>query len=177
MKSTIIYFLFSLVLVTHTLATQAQTPPNLIENIIADYTQQISKDWSNYKLTQYFSKQKPDFHYLSETFEQSIVADSTNIESRYINVSEIPDSKGGYELIILKISYPNLETSSANYNKIINSPNKNLKGGKIFIGYTTKQCANEIILIASLAVASEKIKNYFSHFQESAYLCLKSNKN
>jgi hypothetical protein len=42
MKSTIIYFLFSLVLVTHILAAQAQTPPNLIENIIADYTQQMN---------------------------------------------------------------------------------------------------------------------------------------
>ncbi len=133
MKSTIIYFLFYLTLVTHTLAAQAQTPPNLIGNIIADYTQQISKNWSDYKLTQYFSKQKPDFHYLSETFEQSIVADSTNIEFRYINVSEIPDSKGGYELIILKITYPNLEIRSVNYSKIINSPNKNLKGGKFFL--------------------------------------------
>ncbi len=176
MKSTIIYFLFSLTLVTLPAAAQAQIPPTTIENIIADYTQQMSKDWSDYKLTQYFSKQKPDFHYLSETFEQSIVSDSTNIESRYINVSEIPDSKGGYELIILKITYPNLEISSVNYSKIINSPNKNLKGGKIFIGYTAKQCDNEIILIASLAVASEKIKSYFSHFQKSAYLCLKFNK-
>lgn len=152
-------------------ASQAQTPANLLENIIADYTQHMSKDWGDYKLTEYYSIQKPDFYYLAETFGQSIVADSTNIESRYINVSEIPDSKGGYELILLKITYPNLQISSTNYNKIIKSHNKNLKGGKIFIGYSARQCANEIIIIASPAIVAEKIKSYFSSFQESAILC------
>jgi hypothetical protein len=171
MKSSTIYLLFFLTLLTKVHASLAQTQPNPLKNIIVDYTQQMSKDWSNYKITEYFSKQKSDFHYLALTFEKSVVSDSTNIESHLINLSEVPDSEGGYELNLLKITYPNLETSSTNYSKIINSPNKNLKGGKIFMGYTAKQCDKEIILIASPAVATDEIKSYFSHFRNSTHLC------
>jgi hypothetical protein len=171
MKRIITLFLFILPAINLTSACLAQTPSKLLNNVIFDYTQQMSKDWSNYKITEYFSKQKSDFHYLALTFEKSVVSDSTNIESLLINLSEVPDSEGGYELNLLKITYPNLETSSTNYSKIINSPNKNLKGGKIFMGYTAKQCDKEIILISSPAVATDEIKSYFSHFQESTHLC------
>ena len=171
MKKIIANFLFMMIVTHLTSACLAQTPSILLDNVVEDYVQHMSTDWNDYKLTHYFSKAKPDYHYLAETFEQSIVSDATNIESNLINVSETSDSEGGYELHLLKITYPDTQISSANYSKIVGSPNKNLKGGKIFMGYVAKLCKKEIIFIASPAVLTDKIKSYFSHFKETVDLC------
>lgn len=171
MKFKTINLLFALYIVSLASACQANKPSTILENIVNDYKQQMSIGWGPYKMTEFFSKAKEKFSYLEKTFGKSVLSDAINIQSRNINMSEVTDTEGGYELGMLLISYKNSDISNEHYKTIISSPNKNLRGTKVFIGYTALQCGSDVIIISSPAVVTKKIKNYFLHFKNSKELC------
>jgi hypothetical protein len=168
-NTSIVYMTLTLIVLTS--SCLAKSPSLVLDKVISDYHQQLSTNWGSHKLTEYFSPQKKDYQYLSRTFGSSVLSDSSLIKSRFINLEEDVDTEGGYDLLLILLEYPNSSISDSNFKKIIQSPNKNLKGGKIFMGYTALQCDKQIILIASSAIATRKIKSYFNHFTNSRQLC------
>jgi hypothetical protein len=170
-RNTNIFFL-TLTLIALTSSCLAKSPSFVLDRVISDYHQQLSTKWGPHKLTEYFSPQKENYKYLDTTFGSSVLSESIKIESRFINLSEDVDTEGGYDLLLVLLEYPNSSISDSNFKKITQSPNKNLKGGKIFMGYAALQCDKQIILIASPAIATREIKTYFNHFTNSKQLCL-----
>jgi len=63
------------------------------------------------------------------------------------------------------LQYADHNTASGINAIIENSKVRNLKGGKIFIGYTSKLCGSNIALLYSSAVPTGEIKAYFSHLK------------
>ena len=171
MKFKTINLLLALYIISLASACQAKTASHILDNIVNDYKQQMSVGWGPYKMTEFFSKAKEKFSYLDKTFGKSIVSDAINIKSRHINMSELTDTEGGYELWLLLVSYSDSDISNKNYKTINESPNKNLRSTKVFIGYTALQCGKDIVIISSPAVVTKKIKGYFSHFINSKNLC------
>jgi hypothetical protein len=161
----------ALMLIALTSSCLAKSPFPALDKVISDYHQELSINWGPHKLTEYFSPQKKNYQYLAATFGSSVLSESSLIESRYINLSKDVDTEGGYELLLILLEYPDSSISDSNFKKIIQSPNKNLKGGKIFMGYAALQCDKQIIVIASPAIASREIKTYFNHFANSKQLC------
>jgi hypothetical protein len=161
----------ALMLIALTSSCLAKSPSPVLDKVISEYHQELSINWGSHKLTEYFSPQKKNYQYLATTFSSSVLSESSLIESRYINLSEDADTEGGYELLLILLEYPNSSIADSNFKKVIQSPNKNLKGGKIFMGYAALQCDKEIIIVASPAIAAREIKTYFNHFTNSKKLC------
>ena len=130
-----------------------------------DFTTFMASDWTEYSVKEYFSKNPKNYDYLSATFNNSIVQQSSSISDAEVNVQESRDSEGGYDLGIIRLQYSDSNTASRINSVIENNKVKNLKGGKIFIGYTSKQCGNNVVLLYSSAVLTDKIKAYFSHIK------------
>jgi len=171
MKFKSLNFIYTLCFLCLTTACQAQSRSTTLNNIIEDYKQQMSVGWGPYKLTEYFSDVKIDHRYIQKTFSASVLSDALNINSRTVNLAEISDTEGGYELGLLELNYSDSKTSDKHYKTIIQSLNKNLRGSKIFIGYTAIQCDKNVVIISSPAVVTKKIKSYFSHVKNANHLC------
>jgi hypothetical protein len=169
-RNTNIVFI-TLMLIAATSTCIAKSPSFVLDKVISDYRQKLSANWGPHKLTEYFSPQNENYTYLATTFGSSVLSESINIKSRFINLSEDVVADGGYDLLLVLLEYPNSSISDSNFKKIIQSPNKNLKGGKIFMGYTALQCDAQIILISSPAIATREIKTYFNDFTISRQLC------
>ncbi len=161
----------TLTLIALTSSGLAKSPFILLDKVISDYHQKLSTNWGNHKLTEYFSPQNENYKYLATTFGSSVLSESSLIESRFVNLSEDVDAEGGYDLLLFLLEYPSSSISDSNFKKITQSPNRNLKGGKIFMGYAALQCDKQIIIIASSAIATSEIKTYFNHFTNSMQLC------
>ncbi len=129
-----------------------------------DFIQHMSQDWKDYKVTEFFS-QKKDYSYLDKTFGKQILSLAINTESTEINIEQKDNTEGGFDLGIINIKYNSKEAAQKSFDIINNSKLPNLKGGKIFIGFTAKQCKNSVILIHSKAVLTNEIKGYFKYFE------------
>ena len=170
MKLNRVSFLLGCVVLSLATACQAQDN-SILNTFIDDARQQLSANWGDYKLTQFYSKTAEDYSYLKKTFDKSVVTDVTSMQSRLINLAELTDKEGGFELGFLQISYKNNHDSEASFKAILQSTNRNLKGTKVFIGYTALHCDNNVFIISSPAVVSKEIKSYFSHLKTRENQC------
>lgn len=152
--------LFLILLISHSIACHASSGIDL-DNLATDFRKRMSINWGDYKVTEYFTKDKIDYSYIEKTFNKSVLGDAVSFSSKHLNISELTDTEGGFELQILKITYNSTEASKKNIDVILTSKNKNLKGSKVFIGYTAIRCDKDIAIISSPAVATKEIKDYF----------------
>ncbi|MCP4343124.1 MAG: hypothetical protein GY799_30680 [Desulfobulbaceae bacterium] len=140
---------------------------SLVENIKADFIQFMAKDWGAYHVTEYFKSKATDYSYLGKTFRSSVVSELQSTISTNIQIKEESDTEGSYDLGIVRLEYPSEAVAEQNFDFIQNNQSKNLKGGKIFIGYTCKLCDKAILIIYSKAILTNEINAYFTHFNTS----------
>lgn len=141
---------------------------SLIDNIKIDFIQFMAKNWHAYHVTEYFNNNAKDYSYLKNTFGSSVVSDSQATISTNIQIESEDDTEGGYDLGIISLKYLNKEIAERNFNFIQNATLKNLKGGKIFVGYTSKQCGKIIVILYSKAIVTDVIQTYFSRFRRNS---------
>ena len=162
--------LFLLFLVSQSIACQADKNINL-DYLANDFRQHMSQNWGNYKITEYFSKTREEHNYLADTFIKFVLSDAVSFSSKQLNIAELIDTEGGFDLGLLKITYSSSDVSKKNFDAILLSKNKNLKGSKVFIGYTAIRCEKDVVIISSPAVVTREIKEYFLHVNNTSGLC------
>lgn len=131
-----------------------------------DFIQHMSQNWKVYKVTEFFSEKK-DYSYLDKTFGKQVLSLAKVTESTEINIEQKDDTEGGFDLGIINIKYNSKEDAQKSIAIINSSKSPNLKGGKIFIGFTAKQCNKSVALIYSKAILTDEIKGYFEHFKSA----------
>ncbi|MCP3863049.1 MAG: hypothetical protein GY695_07900 [Aestuariibacter sp.] len=159
-----IFFLCIIIALFTSSVIACESRSSIVENIKADFIQFMARNWEAYSVTEYFEKKATDYSYLGNTFRSSVVSESQSTISTNIRIEDENDTEGGYDLGIVSLKYPNEEIAKRNFDLIQNSHSKNLKGGKVFVGYTSKLCNKAIVIIYSKAILTNEINEYFSHF-------------
>lgn len=154
------------------LAFLATSPTHAADNNIDltvvfkhDFISFMSSNWDEYSVKEYYTKKPKSYAYLSKTFNKAVLSKSSSIHSKDINIEQGGDTEGGYDLGIITLIYMNHKTANDINSIITHTKTRNLKGGKIFIGYTSKQCGKNVVLLYSRAILTGKIKAYFKHIK------------
>lgn len=92
------------------------------------------------------------------------------IISTKIQIESDTNPEAGFDLGIISLEYLNKDITAQNFNIIQNTPFNNLKGGKIFFGYTSKLCDRKIVILYSMAIITEEIQAFFSRFRRKSCL-------